>query len=303
MQRAIASLVGCLIPFGKSRRKIRNWLRCSPMPFTGIAKLFNQIETSRSNENAKYNKKINVAFCFNLQLTKQAAVAITSLLYNSSRLCHYNIYCVVSNDVDTYSQKLLSDIVKKYDPESVIKFYIANNDYKNSCLGQWDISVYYRLMLPVILSKIDKVIYADVDVIFCRSLIVADKIKLGNNLIAGTPHGLGNDYINSGFLIMNLKAMRSENTYSKFIEISKAKEFPYPDQDVLHEVCRGKQILLGAKYNFIPAHFRGWPLEELSALPENLIMIHYTGIEKPWDFYHTLLWRIWRRYAKMTELF
>lgn len=60
-----------------------------------------------------------------------------------------------------------------------------------------------------------------------------------------------NEYINSGFLIMNLELMRKDNMVEKFIEASKVDYLEFPDQDVLNQLCKDRILALPPYYNSI----------------------------------------------------
>jgi lipopolysaccharide biosynthesis glycosyltransferase len=213
--------------------------------------------------------KINIAFCFDENLWMQAGVAITSLLYNARNRCNYHIYCVVSTEVNQFMRKEIENIVRERDPISSITFLEANHDFDQSYFDQFTVGIYYRLMLPKLLLHLDKIIYSDVDVIFCEDLLEVDQIDLGDNWIAGVKdafnlsssekyrkrkYKLLNDhkYLCSGFLIMNLKTLREQNLYNTWIELSKNISFNFPDQAILNYRYHGKTLPIPLKYSFNP---------------------------------------------------
>lgn len=251
------------------------------------------------------NENINIAFCFDNNLWRQATVAITSLLRNSPKV-YYDIYCVT----DTNKEQLLiiEGLVKKFSPKSNISFFKPNHDFDNAKRGNWALAVYYRCMLPILLTHLDKVIYSDTDVIFLSDLVDVDSINIKNNLLAGCTDWIGGntDYINSGFMVMNLKEMRKNGFYERMVTESKEKSYTYPDQDLLNALAKGKIKLISNIYNFRPRFlFSGLKYikrDEYNKLKRS-VMLHYIQI-KPWDIgakFPTT--EIWRKYAKDTGLF
>jgi lipopolysaccharide biosynthesis glycosyltransferase len=257
----------------------------------------------------------------------QAGVAIASLLHNSKNKCNYHIYCVVSQDINQLQRRELEDIVRKQDPESSIIFLEANHDFDQSYFDRFTVGIYYRLMLPQLLPHLDKIIYSDVDVIFCNDMEEADQMDLGDHLIAGVKDTFNlskaerrkkrkckplddHQYLCSGFLIMNLKALRNQSLYNSWIELSKNTSFNYPDQDVLNYTCRGRKLSVHLKYSLIPMGQKGYD----KCLRENIFLqqeyeeainrptiLHYAGL-KPWNNV-VLLGEIWWKYVKITPFF
>ena len=261
--------------------------------------------TNESLPLKKYEKRINVSFCFDSNLVNQAAVTITSLLAASKNKCDYNIYCVISDDVKKKHKDLLNKVIKN--TGSILKFVKANNDFDASKRGKWPVAIFYRLMLPKLLPDIDQIIYADCDVVFCNDLIEADRIDMGKNLLAAVIDKVKNQF-NSGFLVMNLKQIRKENTYAKWIALSHEKEYRYPDQDILIATCIDRCIDLPLRYNFQPdacyrkSGKRRHSDQDWHDLKYHVVMIHYAG-PKPWRGKETVFTEIWWKHAKQTGLF
>ncbi|MDR1027301.1 MAG: glycosyltransferase family 8 protein [Rickettsiales bacterium] len=250
-------------------------------------------------------RKIDVAFCFDKNYAKLAAVAIMSLLDVSKNRCDYRIHCVVDEGVGKLEKDRLEKIAR--DSGSEIAFLNANEDFDKSLRGNWSKGIWYRLMLPKLLPDLDRIIYADVDTAFCNDLVEADMIDLGGNLIAAANDGKPGS-INSGFLIMNLKLMRRENIYKKWISLSRANEYMYPDQDLLNETCKDRILHLPLKYNFClwrRPNTAPYSEQELSDLRFHCVMMHWLGAgPKPWKHYDDSRYvpfaDIWRYYADKT---
>ncbi|MDR3208288.1 MAG: glycosyltransferase family 8 protein [Rickettsiales bacterium] len=253
----------------------------------------------------KCSQKINVSFCFDNQIAKYAAVTITSLLSVSKGKCDYDIFCVVGKDVTKENKNILKNVVK--DTGSRLTFFDANDDFDKSGTdnGKWPTSIYYRLMLVKFVPNIDEIIYADIDVVFCNDLIEASRIDLANNLLAAVNEAKYSQ-INSGFLIMNLKQIRKEGLYEKWIAISKKENLVNPDQALLDETCRGRILFLPVKYNYHPGSmylFAGTPRifsKEFQELKYHAVVLHYVGGLKPWkdEKCRFLDSEIWWHYAE-----
>ena len=254
----------------------------------------------------KYEHKIPVAFCFDGRGCKMAAVTIKSLLIASVNRCDYDIYCVIGEDVDKSLQKIVADIVKN--TGSTIHFVCGNHDFDKSNRRGWPVAMWYRLMLPKLLPDVSRIIYADLDIIFCHDLIDVYEIDLGDNVIAAVKTRT-NGYFNSGFLLMDLDKIRKDKIYPQWIKSSVEHDFKNPDQDVLNDTLAGRVLYLPLKYNFQLSHgsriFKIYSEAELDDLKHNLVTLHYSDYIKPWGEkgHRPVFSEIWWNVAKQTGLF
>ncbi len=252
----------------------------------------------------KYNKRVNIAFCFNKNLVNVAKVTIISLLENSKNKCNYNIYCVIDNSVSKKDKKGYFNLMKKYS-NNTLTFLYANNDFNKSYLGKWNIGIYYRLQLVKLLPNLDKIIYADVDTVFLNDLSDADKIDLKDNIIAGVKDS--DNYINSGFCIFNLKEIRKQKLYDKWIHLSQINKYNFPDQDLLNYTTQNKQKYISLKYNFIPSAYMEnlrkltYSKQDYKNIKNDITMIHFVGHAKPWRK-DSVYSRFWKKYSSKKYL-
>lgn len=175
----------------------------------------------------------------------------------------------------------------------------------------------YRLLLPDILPEYDKVIYIDCDVIVRNDLAeLYRSVDLGDNYLAAVFEApldfqierfksIGcnpMEYINSGFLIMNLQFMRRDRMVGKFMEASKADYLEFPDQDVLNQLCKGRILGLPPCYNSIRTFYlpqykkyflRKYREQDWEDVHEHGT-VHYTGA-KPWNHF-TVEFKLWWEY-------
>ena len=136
----------------------------------------------------------------------------------------------------------------------------------------------------------DKIIYSDVDTVFCDSLIDVYKINMKTNLIASICYKGG---INSGFLLLNIKQIRKENLYKTWIIESQKNKYSCPDQDLLFHTTNGRRITLPLIYNFC-IHNYIWLLKHLK-----LSYSLYTYIRKNTVMIHDKLWNKFQPYHKL----
>ncbi len=286
--------------FGTTRESRR--LKRDKIKFHGLIETVGQNRLPRE----KYAKRIPISFCFDARGCKLAAVSIKSLLDASHGRCDYDIYCVVTDDVDKSLQNIITNIVD--DSESKVYFLNGNNDFDKSYRAKWPIAVWYRLMLPKLLPNIDKIIYADIDIIFCNDLIDVYELDMGTNIVAGVPTQK-NGYINSGFLVMDLAKIRAEKVYEKWIKASQSEKYENPDQDCLNYTLENRKLFLPVKYNFQARLgsriFQMYSEIELDDLKHNLVVMHYSNYIKPWSNISArpIYSEIWWNTAHKTGLF
>lgn len=230
----------------------------------------------------KYDKRINVAFCFNERYIPLALTAIMSLLENSPA-CSYDVYCVT--DIENESQKKILDFIQGRYSNAAIYFLSPNGDFDNAFCGRWSNAIWWRCMLPKLLPEsVERIIYADVDTLFLRDLREANEFAVGANLLAGCFDS--STYINSGFLVMNITQFRKDNIYSKMISWAESNQTRYPDQDMLNAVCKGRIKSMSRRFNaIVGGGYSFLKTMDLTLYREmrQPVMLHYAGKIKPWD--------------------
>lgn len=283
------------------------------------------------------NSTVEIAFCFDENMIDPACVAIASLLdFKKDETVHYNISCVCPEAILSCKEKVKA-FVEKRDKESKIEFYKAPGQFDQAFeIRNVTSSTYLRLLLHRILPHKERIIYADVDVLFLDSVKEIWEIDISDCLLAGVKgannfastwrvyeefsyanelEGLKNQYINAGILFMNLEAIRKWNPDEKWIQMSQ-KNYHYQDQDILNITCRGKIKYLDIRYN-VQAHlekkdFKDYVTENIYNKEQcdsawlHPAILHYTG-QKPWNNRGVNKGKIWWQYVEsqgdLKELF
>lgn len=167
--------------------------------------------------------------------------------------------------------------------------------------------IYYRIFAASLLpDELDRILYLDGDTIVINPLNeLYQKNFDGNYLLACThvrkvlnkmnQYRLGmkeeNAYINSGVMLMNLKALREAQDGQEVLEFVEARKryLTLPDQDIITALYGDKiGILDTMKYNLsdrMIAVYNSDPLHEkvdLEWVRKNAVIIHYYGKQKPW---------------------
>lgn len=113
-------------------------------------------------------------------------------------------------------------------------------------------------------------------------------------------------YMNAGVMLIDLDQVRRESGFSKAIGLiaEHGANLPYQDQDAINWVYLNKWTPLPMTWNvqrfqLIKMFQKYMPDESLAALEDPKI-VHYTGVEKPWNMegYHPWWWVYWDALAR-----
>lgn len=259
-------------------------------------------------------KKIPIVFTFDRRYLLPAAIAVKSLIDNSSRDTFYDIF-ILTDGLNPEEKAFLVadlDINKKY-KINWINFDSSVFD-RAPIAKNWPKSVYYRLLIPNLIKNYNKVIYSDVDVLFQDDLSDAYSINLKNFYWAGVIAEYNNKAIchqffpeykhkciyMSGFMVMNLKKMRDDNLTSVFLKnitrfsdrlkmfdleilnlsCAKIKSVPIK-YCVLENIFDGNDFHKTSEYRWLSNYYSD---EDLYAAKNKPSIIHYAGRDqKIWD--------------------
>ncbi len=251
------------------------------------------------------------------------AVCLHSLIQHADKNDRYHFICLLTESISENQQKALESI--QCGEGTVIYSFLVMKDVLQGIYinEKYTVAASYRLLLPQILPEHDQVIYMDCDMIVRSSVsAIYNSVDLDNFYLGAvfeTPLDfqrtymveIGCDpdkYINSGFLIMNLKLLRQDNIVTRFLELAKSDKYIFPDQDILNIVCKGRIYGLSPYCNGIRTFFiqsyESLFLEKYNRRDlENVRIfgtIHYTG-DKPWSHYTIELATWWQYYLSLPK--
>ena len=216
-------------------------------------------------------------------------VNLYSLLKNNKKV--KKIYLLLETD-KAKEVKYLKDLQKKYK----VQFVVINiNEYQNNYISKTCPNVgtvytnmcFSRLMLPDFVKE-DKVLYIDTDAVVIRDISYVWDVDISNDYLIGvkdygvininyleTLH-LSGRYVNSGFVVFNLKKIREDNIVKQWFEIINDRPLKFPDQDAMNIVCTDHEIYLPSMYNY----GIGCMLDVIKT--ELIKVVHYLGPKNPW---------------------
>lgn len=272
---------------------------------------------------------VPIIFAIDKNVVMPCGVTLTSLLINARFDTFYDVYILYnSSSLNSDDIHKLERIKNIYSNCSLTFRDVGNIFQSISVSGHMTVETYYRILIPDLFSQFDKVIYADIDLIFQQDLFdiyssslenseyiaaVLDLVLVEQNyaesdlpqLINSTPY----DYVNAGFLIMNLELLRNESIKNEFAKHLKIK-YNQNDQDIINIVCRNRIEKLPQEFNFQLSHFVNfyWGKTEVNDLPtfKELFSkgtLHYTGPNKPWNSLNCLCADTWWYYYKRSVFY
>lgn len=223
------------------------------------------------------------------------AVNIFSLLRCND--CIDKIYLFVETDNINEIDRL-KDIVSYFGTDVILinyNKYVFNYIESNSpnYQNRYSTFCFCKLFLSDFIKE-DKVLYIDTDAIVVKSIESLNHINMDKHLICGVKDigvveqefeyyqsiGSPNKYVNSGFVLMNLKLMRKKNCIDKFINLLYEQEYRYPDQDVLNIVCSDSIKYIHSLFNCTEEAYIQ-PTRKINNL--NLVKcFHFTGLKEDW---------------------
>ena len=285
---------------------------------------------------------IPVVHCFNNNFSLPASVAFYSMLKNANNNYFYKLI-VLSSDISDENKQLLFETVKPF-KNAELEFIDMNNKFDKIFLqtkskSSFSKEMYYKLITASIFPQYDKIILADVDVVYMGDIsslyeefdvnesyylygscgfLKADKNYYLNHWINNNYKNFTNEEksklkILAGLLVINNKKIREDNIEEKFIDfLQKNKErIVCPEQDVLNLVChphiklmKENALVCYIDYNFynninLNNYENG---ETIKQALNNPIQLHYAGSKKPWNSFCEKN-EIWFEYLIKTPMF
>ena len=246
-------------------------------------------------------------------------VAIHSLIQHTSKENNYSIIVLTTgmNEENRKEIKKMSTENVKINFEDVSEsLKEINKELKLRLRDYYSIAIYYRLFIPKLFPIYEKAIYLDADMVVLSDIANLYNIDMGNNLLMATTDATVNDsedfrkyskialgiepkqYINSGMLVMNLREMRKAKIEQKFIYLLEKYnlETAAPDQDYLNVLCKDRIKYIPENWDKMPDFGKRIPVEELH-------IIHYNMMRKPWHYADVPYSDIFWNYAKQTKFY
>lgn len=283
---------------------------------------------------------IPIIFCPDNNYCKYFAVTLQSLIDNSSTNKYYDIIILNTNINPRYKDMLYSMLPKNFSLRFYDIDYFINENFNNLVLkpkNNWSVAMYYRMFIPLIMQKYDKVLYLDSDIVCNKkidklfnidsensyALVVRDTISavldypknkvrlfyMKNELKLSNSY----NYFNSGMIMFNIKNINIDTYISDFKKSLKTLNLLFPDQDLLNIILENKIKIIHSKYNYLTGEI-AWNKNYINLLSGEYytefveamnaqIIIHYTSPMKPWNTPSQDYAHVFWHYARKTPFY
>ena len=261
------------------------------------------------------NKGIPIFFAVDDGYIPFLAVTLQSLVDNSSSSNQYSIKILHTNVNEENKRK-----ISKYQRENIdIEFvnlncYVEKVEDKLFTRDYYTNTTYFRLFIPELYPQYEKALYLDSDTVVLADIAELYNTDIGENLVAAAQEGViqnikvYQDYVekvvgvasykrffNAGVLLMNLNELRRFQFQEKILYLlSTVKYSVIQDEDYLNRMCKGR-------VKFVDSTWNKMPIDIDNVKIENIKLIHFNYVYKPWHFDNVLYGEIFWEYAKKTE--
>lgn len=281
-------------------------------------------------------------------------VVLRSLLDNISSAHSYEIIlldCSANAHSKIFSE-IKADIAAMLAAKDNICFRIiavgallAENGFlhKNEqALKRYGYATYARILIPELLADYERVLYLDIDHIILEDVALFFDFPLKDRLIACVPDinvayerlmehshrkylveeklqlGANDYYVIASPMLLNIQACREFGFTEKVLGVlSREVALPFPDQDAINAVCKGRIVYLPQKWGRANARnfsklcqtirlqgsieqnkiiLAGWHEDA-----EDIAVVHYVTTPKPWNGIEADYAALWWRYAVKTQ--
>lgn len=276
---------------GRSLEKERqDVVDCETIDISKILKSTVKVNAELMNSVSE-SKSIHVGFGVDHNFVRPMGVAITSLAMNNTNTSFvFHVFISSITDDDKVRLGQLED----HHGNIRIIFYEVNQEALKMLPvnSYFPIAVYYRLVIPLVLSQFKRILYLDGDVLCLGRLDGLYDIDMGDTIAAVVPdlpefskkrisefslkHGV---YFNSGVMLINIPKWNTANVSEEAVKVllESPDRYFFLDQDALNIVLDGKIITLLSAYNLIIIG------QKSPVIPPDTIFLHCAGTPKPWQ--------------------
>ena len=283
------------------------------------------------------NHILNVLYASNNEFSPYMGVSLYSLLkHNINEFEEIKIF-IFDDEISEKNKNKIYSIAKTFDSKiqfiksKDIEEIIGEKTFTMNKDGITSMTTYSRLFSSSLIPEVDKIVYLDSDSIILDSLKELWEMDFDDYCCAGVIDTLGieyikkeidldeeHNYINGGFLLINLKKWRQNNIENEFMDFLKKhnKKFIFHDQGILNGVLKNEILYLHPKYNLLgqlhgikyekaikragyPDYYNKEIIEEAQMSP---IFLHFCGgsIARPWKNKKHPFYEIYKNYYEKT---
>ena len=259
---------------------------------------------------------VDVVLAFDQNLLHPAAVLLESIVVNSaSQIRAWVLGRGIPDGYPAWLASAFPDVPITYIPCDAISYGPGGRPRRIP--KRITISTMDRLLLPLMLPEVDRVLYLDIDTIVLDDVATLARTDLGGHLLGARDSnvsatsewvragrhleepiatelrrrmarrdGFGTAALNAGVLVLDLERMRADDFATR--AFGWVEHFGLNDQDAMLAYAGKDRVALDRSWNALPA------IEDV----DEPRLIHWASMEKPWgpDLAHAQ--DRWRQYAE-----
>lgn len=264
------------------------------------------------------NKEV-IVFSVSNNFADIFSVALESMLENLQTLDYPDIV-ILDHKIVTSKKMLLEKMIKKFAGVNVRFINIDNyltektNFLKIKSKSIYEDDFIDKLLIPFLFSDYEKVLYLDSDVCINSNIMEIFQLDLQNKPLTAVRDTISpilkilpdkfeyvvkklglrfpEKYFNTGVLLFDITKFDLDNYYNKLVEAAQKTAFKFPSQDILNIIFNEEINLIHPKWNYINSIFASGrnyfnfitkeEKNEYVEAVEDIKIIHYTSIVKPW---------------------
>ena len=223
-----------------------------------LKRLFQYKEDSLDNITDK--NQIHISMSIDNNYTYPTLVSMTSILENNNETNNLIIFHLfLSYNYNTEFIEIFESLKNKY--EVKINYYIIPDIFMG--FRTWSDRtdcIYYKILIPLILKDIERVIYLDADTLTFKDLYELYSLPFNDNYVLGYPFQdvykidkfveNATTYINGGVLLLNNEKIRNNNKDVELLQftLENNANLWFLEQDSLNIVFFNKVGILPLKY-------------------------------------------------------
>ena len=216
------------------------------------------------NENEKINKNnkklIQICMALDNNIIYPTLISMISALYNNNKNLNILVYnLLLSNNFNKTNIQIFESLKNNY--KVFINYYIIPNIFNN--FKRWRQQTYchyYKIIIPMLFSNLERIIYLDGDTLIFTDLSEMYNLPFHNNyILASQAHDLYilkkfnikvKYIINVGVILFNIKEIRKNNKDMEllYFTMKNSKNLKYPEQDSINIIYNPKIGVLPFKY-------------------------------------------------------
>ncbi len=257
--------------------------------------------------------EIPVFYACDDNFAKYTAVSVKSLIENADSRRNYHIHILNTSISEENRDILLSMQTDRFKISfDDVTSYSSSLHDKLPMRDYYTRTTYFRLFIADMFPEYSKAIYIDSDTVVLGNIAELYDIDISDSYVAAAHEqamvqtdvygkyveqvvGIDrNAFFNAGVLLINCELFRNKNLLGRFVNLLHEYNFVVTqDEDYLNIICKDRVHWLGQEWN---CEVYG----EILCKPEDIKILHYIMVSKPWHYEDARFKEYFWKYANMT---